>query len=115
MEAAPVSFAQDPRKHVHLVMELWRELCADKVGCPGTFASGDQLHVLVVAAVLCGERGAVKRKHGAHAEPRRWLVDIEALFGSAGVAPPVGLAQLLIEDVHGTVDDLGRVDTGAAG
>lgn len=115
MEAAPVSFAQDPWKHVHLVMELWRELCADKVGRTSPFSSCDQLHVLVVAAVLCGERGAVKRKHGANAEPRRRLVDIEALFGSASIAPPVGLAQLLVEDVHGTVDDLGRVDTGAAG
>lgn len=115
VEAAPVSFAQDPWKHVHLVMELRRELGADKVGRTGTFTPRDQLHVLVVAAVLGGERGAVERQHGAHAEPRRRLVDIEALFGSAGVAPTVVLAQLVVEDVHGAVDDFGRVDAGAAG
>lgn len=115
VEAAPVSFAQDPWKYIHLVMELRRELGADKVGRSGTFAPRDQLHVLVVAAVLCSECGAVERQHGAHTKPCRWLVDIEALFGSAGIAPPVGLAQLLVEDVHGAVDDLGWVDAGAAG
>lgn len=96
-------------------MELRRELRADEVGRSGTFAPGDELHVLVVAAVLRGERGAVERQHGAHAEPCGRLVNIQALLGSAGVAPPVGLAQLLVEDVHGAVDDLGRVDAGAAG
>lgn len=115
VEAAPVSFAQNPWKNVHLVMELRRELGADEVRRSGTFAPGDQLHVLVVAAVLCCQRGAVERQHGAYTEPGRRLVDIEALFGSAGVAPPVGLAQLLVEDVHSAVDDLGRVDAGAAG
>lgn len=115
MEAAPVSFAQDPWKHVHLVMELRGELGADEVWRSGTFAPRNQLHVLVVAAVLCGKRGAIERQHGAHAEPRGRLVDIEALFGSAGVSPPIGLSQLLVEDVHRAVDDLGRVDTGAAG
>lgn len=76
MEAAPVSFAQDPWKYVHLVMELRRELRADEVGRSGTFAPGDELHVLVVAAVLRGERGAVERQHGAHAEPCGRLVNI---------------------------------------
>lgn len=115
MEAAPVTFAQDPWKHVHFVMELRREFDADEVRRSGTFAPGYELHVFVVAAVLCGERGAFGRQHGAHAELRRRLVDIQALFGSAGVAPSVGLAQLLIKDVHGAVDDLGRVDARAAG
>lgn len=115
MEAAPVPFTQDPGQHVHFVVQLGRELGADEVGRSGSFPPCDQLHVIVVATVLSRQRGAVERKHGAHAEPRRRLVDVQALFRAAGIPPPVGLAELLVEDVDGTVDRLGRVDAGAAG
>lgn len=115
MKAAPVSFTQDPREHVHFVMKFRGELCADEVGCSGPFASSDELHVIVVAAVLCSQRGAVEREHRANAEPRRGLVDVQSLFGAAGISPAIGLLQLPIENVDSTVDHLGWVDARAVG
>lgn len=115
MKPAPISFTQDPRKHVHFVVKLRGELRTDEVGSPGPLAPRDELHVVVIATVLSRQRGAVEGEHRADAELRRRLVDVQPLFGSAGVSPPVGLMQLPVEDVDGVVDDLRRVDAGAVG
>ena len=115
MEATPVPLAQDPGEHVHLVMQLGRELGADQIRRPGPFASRDQLHVVVVATVLRGQRGALVGQHGADAEAGRRLVDVQAFFGPAGIAPPIRLALLLVGDVDGAVDGLRGVAARAAG
>lgn len=115
MKAAPVSFTQDPWEHIHFVMKLRRELCTDEVWGSGAFSSCDKLHVIIVAAVLCRQSGAVKGEHGANAEPGGGLVDVQSLFGAAGVSPSIGLLQLPVENVDSTVDHLGWVDAGAVG
>lgn len=113
--AAPVPLAEDPGQHVHLVVQLRRELGADEVGDAGALAAGDEAGVLVVAAVLGSQCGAVQGEHGAQAEPRRGLVDVQALLGPAGVPPSEALAPLLVAQVDGAVDGLQRVGAGAAG
>lgn len=115
MKAAPVSFTQDPREHVHFVMKFRGELCADEVRGSGSFASSDELQVIVVTAVLCSQCGAVEGEHRANAEPRRGLVDVQPLFGAAGIPPAIGLLQLSIENVDSVVDHLGWVDARAVG
>lgn len=115
MVAAPVALAEDPGQHVHLVVQLWGELGADKVGDAGPFATGDETGVLVIAAVLGSQGGAVEGEHGAQAEACRRLVDVQALLGAAGVPPSEALALLLIPQVDGTVDSLQWVGAGAAG
>lgn len=62
VEAAPVSFAQDPRQDVHFEVELRGELSADQVRHARTFASRDQLAALAVAAVLRCQGGRVAGK-----------------------------------------------------
>ncbi len=63
MKTAPVSFTQDPWENVYFVMKLWGELCTDEVRGSGPFASSDELYVIVVAAMLCSQRGAVEGEH----------------------------------------------------
>lgn len=71
--------------------------------------------MIVIAAVLSRQRGAVEGQHGADAELGGRLIDVQPLFGAAGVPPPIGLLQLPVKNVDGVVDDLGRVDAGAVG
>lgn len=106
MIPAPVTLAKDPGQHVHLVVQLWRELGADEVGDPSPLATGDEAGVLIVAAVLGSQGGAVQGQHGAQAEACRWLVDVQALLGAAGIPPSEALALLLIPQVDGAVDGL---------
>lgn len=113
--AAPVALAEDPGQHVHLVVQLRGELGADEVGDAGPLAAGDEAGVLVVAAVLGSQGGAVEGEHGAQAEARRRLVDVQALLGATGVPPSEALALPLIPQVDGTVDGLQWVGAGAAG
>lgn len=96
-------------------MQLWGELGADEVGDAGPLAAGDEAGVLVVATVLGSQGGAVEGEHGAQAEARRRLVDVQALLGAAGIPPSEALALLLIPQVDSTVDGLQRVGAGAAG
>lgn len=112
---APVALAEDPGQHVHLVVQLRGELGADEVGDAGTLAPGDEAGVLVIAAVLGCQRRAVQREHGAQAEARRRLVDVEALLGAAGIPPAEALPLPLIPQVDGAVNGLQRVGAGAAG
>lgn len=112
---APVTLAKDPGQHVHFVVQLRRELGADEVGDAGPLATGDEAGVLVIAAVLGSQGGAVKGEHGAQAEACRGLVDVQALLGAAGIPPSEALAPLLVPQVDGTVDGLQRVGAGAAG
>lgn len=109
MIPAPVTLAEDPGQHVHLVVQLRGELGADEVGHTGPLAAGDEAGVLVVAAVLGGQGGAVQGQHGAQAETRRRLVDVQALLGPAGIPPSEALALLLVPQVDGIVDGLQRV------
>lgn len=85
--AAPVSFADDPRQDVHFIVQVCRKLGADEVGCAGPFASSDKLHIVVVAAVLCGQSGGLQCQHGAYAVPGRGLVDLQLLFWPTGIFP----------------------------
>ena len=94
----------------------WSTAVGEKLRGPRTVSyqahghdSRDQLHVVVVATVLRGQRGALVGQHGADAEAGGGLVDVQAFFGAAGVAPPVRLAVLLVGDVDGAVDGLGGV------
>lgn len=115
MKAAPVSFAQNPGQDVHLIMKLWGKLSADQIRRSCSLSSSDQPHPVVVATVLRRQCGAVVREHGAEAEPGRKLVDVQPLFGSAGISPAVGPLKLLVWDVDGAVHGLRRVGAGAAG
>lgn len=115
MVAAPIALAEDPGQHVHFVVQLWGELGADEVGDASPLATGDEAGVLIVAAVLGSEGGAVEGEHGAQAEARRGLVDVQALLGATGVPPSEALALPLIPQVDSTVDGLQRVGAGAAG
>lgn len=113
--AAPVSFADDPGQDVHLVVQVGRELRADEVGRAGPFAARDELHVVVVAAVLRRQRGGLQRQHGADAVTRRGLVDLQLLLRPAGVFPAEVPARGGVVDVGRAVRHLGRVRAGAAG
>lgn len=113
--AAPVTLAEDPGQHVHLVVQLRGELGADEVRDAGPLAAGDEAGVLIVAAVLGSQGGAVKGEHGAQAEACCGLVDVQALLGAAGIPPSEAPALLLIPQVNGTVDSLQWVGAGAAG
>ncbi len=115
MKTAPVSFTQDPWENVYFVMKVWGELCTDEVGGSGPFASSDELYVIVVAAMLCSQRGAVEGEHWANAKLCRGLVDVQPLLGATGITPAIGLLQLPIENVDSTVDHLGWVDARAVG
>lgn len=115
MIPAPVALAEDPGQHVHLVVQLWGELSADEVGDASTLAPGDEAGVLVIAAVLGRQRRAVQREHGAQAEARRRLVDVQALLGAAGVPPAEALSLPLVPQVDSAVNGLQRVGAGAAG
>lgn len=112
---APVPLAQDPGQHVHLVVQLRGELGADEVGDTGALAAGDEASVLIVAAVLGSQGGAVEGQHGAQAEASRGFVDVQALLGAAGVPPSEALALLLIPQVDSAVHGLQGVRAGTAG
>lgn len=115
MVPAPVSLAEDPRQRVHLVVKLRGELRADEVGSTSPLASGDQLGVLVVAAMLGSQRGAVQGEHGAQAETGSGLIDVQPFLGSTGIPPAKAFALLLISQVHSTVHGFQRVRAGATG
>lgn len=85
--AAPVSFADDPGQDVHLVVQVGGELRADEVGRAGPFAASDELHVVVVAAVLRCQCGGLQRQHGADAVTGRGFVNLQLLLWPAGVLP----------------------------
>lgn len=115
MVSAPVPFAEDPGQLVHLVVQLRGELGADEVGGPGPLAPRDQLGVLVVAAVLGGQRGTIQGEHGAQAETGGGLVDVQPFLGAAGIPPTEALALPLVSQVDGAVDRFQGVGAGAAG
>lgn len=115
MVAAPVTLAEDPGQHVHLVVQLRGELSANEVGDASPLATGDEAGVLIVAAVLGSQGGAVEGEHGAQAETCCRLVDVQALLGATGIPPSEALALLLIPQVDSTVDSLQWVRAGTAG
>lgn len=112
---APVALADDPGQDVHLVVQVGRELGADEVGRAGPLAAGDELHAIVVAAVLCRQRGGLQRQHGADAVAGTGLVDLQLLFRAAGVLPAEVAARGSVVDVGRAVRHLGRVGARAAG
>lgn len=115
MEAAPVSFAQNPWQHVHFEVELRGELSADQVRHARPFPSRNQLPALTVAAVLCCQGGRVAGKGWTDAVACRWLVNVQAFLWATGIAPaelaPVGL----VIDTDHCVSHLRRVGARAAG
>lgn len=115
MISAPVPLAEDPGQHVHFVVQLRGELGADEVRCPGPLPSGNQLGVLIVAAMLGSQGGAVQGEHGAQAESSSGFVDVQALLGPAGIPPAKVLALSFISQVNGTVNGFQGVEAGTAG
>lgn len=113
--AAPVSFADDPGQDVHLIVQVGGELCADEVGRASPFAASDELHAVVVAAVLRCQRGGLQRQHGADAVTGRGLVDLQLLFWPAGVFPTEISACGGVVYVCCAVRHLSRVGARAAG
>lgn len=115
MEATPVPLAQDPRQHVHLEVQLRRELGADQVRRACALPPRDQPPAIVVATVLRGEGGQVAGERRADAAARRRLVDVQALLGAAGIAPAERPAASLIVDADYGVPHFRGVGAGAAG
>lgn len=113
--SAPVALADDPGQDVHLVMQVGRELRADEVGRARPFAAGDELHAVVVAAVLRRQRGGLQREHGADAVAGGGLVDLQLLLRAAGVLPAEVPAREGVVHVGRAVRHLGRVGARAAG
>lgn len=113
--AAPVTFADDPRQDVHFVVQVCGELDADEVGRAGALAAGYELHGVVVATVLGSQRGGLQREHGADAVACRGLVDLQLLFGAAGVLPAEVPPPGRVMDVRCAVGHLCGIGAGAAG
>lgn len=113
--AAPVTFAYDPGQDVHFVVELCWEFYADQVGCPGPFAPGDQLHVVIVAAVLCCKRGALQGQHGADAVPCRGLVDLQLFLWTTCILPAEAFPLQSVVDFSSAVGNFSGVGAWAAG
>lgn len=115
VEATPVPLAQDPRQHVHLEMQLLRELGADQVRRARAFPPRDQLAQIIVATMLRCESGRVARKRRANAAARRRLVDVQPLLGTTGVSPAKRPAVSLVVETDHCVRYFRRVGAGAAG
>lgn len=115
VEATPVPLAQDPRQHVHLEVQLLRELGADQIRRARAFPPRDQLAEVIVAAVLRREGGRVAGERRADAAARRGLVDVQPLLGAAGVSPAKRPAASRVVEADHRVRRLGRVGAGAAG
>lgn len=115
MEAAPVSFTQDPGQHVHFEVQLRRELCADQVGRARALPPCDQPPAVIITTLLRRQCGRVSRERRADAVACRWLVDVQALLGAAGIAPAERPAVGLVMDTDHRIGHLGREGTGAAG
>lgn len=96
-------------------MQVSGELRADEIGRTCPFASGDELHAVVVAAMLGRQRGGFQREHGADAIASSGFVDLQPLLRPAGVLPAEVALRCGIVDVCGAVGHLGWVKAGAAG
>lgn len=96
-------------------MQVSGELRADEVGRTCPFAPGDELHAVVVAAVLGRQRGGFQREHGADAIASSGFVDLQLLLWAAGVLPAEVAPRCGIVDVCGAVGHFSWVKAGAAG
>lgn len=112
---APVAFAYNPRQNVHFVMELCWEFNADKVWCTCPFPSGDQLHIIIIAAVLCCKCCAFQREHGADAVPCSGLIDLQFFLWTTCIFPAKAFPLNSIVDFSSAVCNFPGVGAWAAG
>lgn len=113
--AAPVTFAYDPRQNVHFVVEFCWEFDADQVGCSCPFAPGDQLHVIIIAAVLRCERRALQRQHGADAVSCCGLIDLQFFLWTTRILPAEAFPLKSVKDFSSAVRNFSGVGAWAAG
>lgn len=112
--SAPVTFAYNPRQNVHFVMEFCWEFDADQVWCTCSFPSGNQLHIIIIAAVLCCKRCAFQREHGADAVSCSGLIDLQFFLWTTCIFPAKVLPLNSIIDFSSAVCNFSGVGAWAA-
>ena len=113
--SAPVTFAYNPRQNVHFVMEFCWEFNADQVWCTCPFPSGNQLHIIIIAAVLCCKRCAFQREHGADAVPCSGFIDLQFFLWTTCIFPAKVFPLNSIIDFSSAVCNFSGVGAWAAG
>lgn len=105
----PVSFANDPRQNIHLVMKFCREFDADQVGGASPFPSGNQLHAVIIAAVLCCQGGTLQGQHGPDAVAGTGLIDLQFFFWPTCIFPAKVLPFQTVVDLCSAISYFGGV------
>lgn len=113
--SAPVPFAYNPGQNVHFVMEFCWEFDADQVWCTRPLPSGNQLHIIIIAAVLSCQRCALQREHGADAVSCSGLIDLQFFLWATCIFPAKVFPLNSIIDFSSAVCNFSGVGAWAAG